>query len=715
MRLAVFTPLNPARSGIADYSEALLPHLSRLLEIEVFIGDYEPSGWAAGAGIPVRHHREFRPEDFDAALYHIGNNPYHTYIYDAAIQHPGIVVLHEFNLHHLLADVTIRRNDWDAYMSEVERSGGKTALDFAQRVRSLEVGPDYDGVPMNRTLIERSGALIVHSRFMVNEVLAAKSDAAVKQIPHGAWIPEVDRNAARNRLGVDETTPLIGIFGFLKPYKRIAQALRAMQRLVKLDPRARMILVGEEHADLPLKRLLSQLQLEDHVRLLGYVPVEDLAELIGAVDICLNLRYPTAGETSGTLLRALGLGRAVIVSDVGSFSELPDDICLKAPVDASEVEVLTDYLSLLCSRPEFAHAMGARARYHVAETCAWDRAARQYADWVRAYVEGRASAEGERVAAAPPQTSEAEPAITASAAAAEPARDERHTHPSFAANGMAGDAASLVLKEDESPLARYILGFCHDSKGREDYVRTHLTRLIRTLEMTPQGTAADRVLEMGAYMHMTPALKTKRGYGEVWGSYLGPAGRVDQSRVVSESGEVFECRLDLFNAEKDPYPYPDEHFSTVLCCELLEHLEGDPMHMMAEINRILRPDGHLLLTTPNICSLRAAGALLLGYHPGLFHQYVRPNDDGDADPRHSREYAPRDIQAMFEAAGFAVERIETGPYLARHSAEFDWVRHLMRRYQLADHLRGDVIYAVGRKTGGVAKRYPSALYTEAVP
>ena len=74
-------------------------------------------------------------------LYHLGNNPDHTYIYDAAVKHPGIVVLHEFNLHHLLADVTIRRDDWKGYMREVERSGGPAALEFAQRVRALEVGP----------------------------------------------------------------------------------------------------------------------------------------------------------------------------------------------------------------------------------------------------------------------------------------------------------------------------------------------------------------------------------------------------------------------------------------------------------------------------------------------------------------------------------------------------------------------------------------------
>ncbi len=698
MRLAVFTPLNPARSGIADYSEALLPHLAARFDLTVFIDDDEPSPWAAGAGIRVQSHREFRPEDFDARLYQVGNNPYHSYVYDAAVKYPGIVVLHEFNLHHLLADVTIRRDNWDGYMSEVECSGGAAALKFAERVRALEVGPDYDGVPMNRTLIEQAQGLVVHSGFMVDEVRGTGCATPVKHIPHGAWIPEIDRNAARAEIGVDDTAPLIGIFGFLKPYKRIVQALRAMQRLVRLVPQTRMILVGEEHPELPVRRLLSQLGLEDHVRLMGYVSIEKLPELIAAVDICLNLRYPTAGETSGTLLRALGLGRAVIVSDVGSFSELPDEVCLKAPVGEGEVEVLTDYLSLLCSRPEVAREMGARARYYVAETCAWDRVADQYTAWIQAHAEGRADAVGEPVEQEPA----AEPPIAESI--------DEAPQPPPSLNG----STSADVREDESPLAKYILGFCHDSKGREDYVRTHLTRLVRTLELTPKGSDDDRALEMGAYMHITPALKSKVGYGEVRGSYLGPVGRTDQSRVVSADGEVFECSLDLFNAETDPYPYPDDHFATILCCELLEHLEKDPMHLMSEINRVLRPDGHLLLTTPNICSLRSAGALLLGYHPGLFHQYVRPDADGEADPRHSREYAPRDIQAMYEAAGFSVEHLETGPYLARHSAEFDWVKHVMKRYQLPDHLRGDVIYAVGRKTGPVVERYPSALYTEAV-
>ena len=88
------------------------------------------------------------------------------------------------------------------------------------------------------------------------------------------------------------------------------------------------------------------------MRVLGFTPIEEFVGYIAACDIVLNLRYPTVGENSGTLMRALGLGKAVLVSDVGSFCEYPDDICLKVPVDAAEEDTLFEYLNLLVSRPE---------------------------------------------------------------------------------------------------------------------------------------------------------------------------------------------------------------------------------------------------------------------------------------------------------------------------------------------------------------------------
>ena len=214
---------------------------------------------------------------------------------------------------------------------------------------------------MTRRILAASRGVVVHSRFMRDEMRAAGFTGPTAVIPHGAWIPQADRNGFRHKLGLDEATPLIGIFGFLKPYKRIAESLRAFRRLVRLMPNVKMILVGEPHPEFPVESMIRSMGLSANVRVLGFAPIEDFVGYLGACDIVLNLRFPTVGESSGTLLRSLGLGKAVMVSEVGSFQEFPDDVCLKVPVGPGEEDLIFEYLNLLVSRPEVAQALG-RAR-----------------------------------------------------------------------------------------------------------------------------------------------------------------------------------------------------------------------------------------------------------------------------------------------------------------------------------------------------------------
>ncbi|MBI3280996.1 MAG: methyltransferase domain-containing protein, partial [Acidobacteria bacterium] len=600
-----------------------------------------------------------------------------AFAYEQALVTPGVVVLHEANLHHLIAEMTIKRGDWDAYLREVEYDGGEQALDWGRRVQALEAGPDYDGVPMMRRLLERSRGVIVHSRWVEREVRGAGFAGPLAVIPHGAWIPETDRMGYRQRLGVGPETPLIGILGFLKPYKRIAESLRAFRRLLRVWPEAKMVLVGEPHPEFPLAPLIRSLGLERSVRLLGFTAIEDFTGYLAACDVVLNLRYPTVGESSGTLLRSLGLGRAVIVSDVGSFAEYPDEICLKVPVDATEEDTLYEYLDVLVARPDLARAMGERARAWVAAECNWNLAAERYAAFLGCVVEGKDWVQPQPRAAA----------------ACAPARIETAPPP------------------HEPVTDDYIIGWAQDESSRT-YVDTHVSRLAKTLEITPAGGPGDRVLEMGAYLQITPALRTKLGYSEVRGCYYGAAGQSELRRVASAAGERFECEIDLFNAEKDCFPYPDGHFTTILCCELLEHLENDPMHMMAEINRTLKAGGWLVLTTPNVASLRAISAIVQGYHPGFFQAYIRPPRPGEeAEARHNREYTPLEIGRLLHDAGFETVCLETGPFRDQPAPEHHWVLHLLDHYRLATELRGDGIYVVGRKTGPVRERWPSWLYS----
>src|SRR5436305_12565748 len=149
MRTAFFSPLPPARSGIADYSAALLEPMRALTDVTAF--DSLPAN--------------FDDSDFDICLYQIGNNPWHAFCYEAPLRFPGVVVLHEANLHHLIAAMTIDRGDWDAYLREVEFDSGSRAFEYARDlVRTLRRGPDYEGVPLIRRILSRSRGAVVHSR-----------------------------------------------------------------------------------------------------------------------------------------------------------------------------------------------------------------------------------------------------------------------------------------------------------------------------------------------------------------------------------------------------------------------------------------------------------------------------------------------------------------------------------------------------------------------
>ncbi len=168
LKVAFFSPLPPARSGIADYSAALLEELRRAGERR---------------GVSGRSPRSFRPSDFDVTLYQIGNNIDHDFCYETALEHPGVVVIHEANLHHLIADLTIKKGDWDAYLRRGRRGRrAQKRSSTRERVRALEVGPDYEGLPMLRRLLAGPKAAIVHSGWVERELREAGFEGPVARI-----------------------------------------------------------------------------------------------------------------------------------------------------------------------------------------------------------------------------------------------------------------------------------------------------------------------------------------------------------------------------------------------------------------------------------------------------------------------------------------------------------------------------------------------------
>ena len=346
MKVAYYSPMPPERSGIADYSALLLPALRRRVDVTV-----------------VKRGRTRPARGTDLSLYHVGNNPEaHGWIVDALRRRAGVVVLHDFVLHHLVAGLTIGRRDGHGYLDAMEREGGVVGRLLGHGVLDKRIPPLWESRPQEFHLagevLGLATGLIVHSHHVEERARAAGFAGPIWRVPHPAWpVPELGASGKET-----QGRPLVGSFGNVNSSKRIPQLLEAFARLRRDRPDARLVLVGATSPGFDLDRRLQRLGLSDEGILReDYVDESRLWSLMAACDVCVNLRAPTMGETSGSVVRQLSLGKPVIVSDTGWFAELPDEVALKIPVGEGEVDALHAALELIARDDGVRAAMSATA------------------------------------------------------------------------------------------------------------------------------------------------------------------------------------------------------------------------------------------------------------------------------------------------------------------------------------------------------------------
>lgn len=193
--------------------------------------------------------------------------------------------------------------------------------------------------------------------------------------------------------------------------------------------------------------------------------------------------------------------------------------------------------------------------------------------------------------------------------------------------------------------------------GFASYIGTHWTRYLTTLgaleDLSPQ-----RALDVGVFPPLIfQALLFELYPGiEMAGLWEGPDPYAQQIRYRADGKPAFSIRLEPANGERDPWPFPDESFDLVTGMEILEHLALDPYHFYSEANRVLRPGGHLLLTTPNVTSHRSLWKAVSGITPYSFGIFV---PSGGVYGRHNREYAPQELAEIGQAAGFETVTLRT--------------------------------------------------------
>ena len=312
-------------------------------------------------------------------LYHIGNNPLHGEIYRRALKEPGVVVLHDAVLHHFLLGALPR----ERYIEEFTHNYGVWRRHFAEALWDERgaSGSDirYFDFPMLRRIVESAKAVIVHNPGAA-AMARAHGAANVHVVPHFVECETIPSGAAaefRAGRGIPSAVKLFGVLGYLRESKRVAPSIEAFLRLHTSKPNTGLLLEGTPVSP-DLERLLGELGDHPAIYRTGFLEHHTFLAAADALDCCINLRYPAAGETSGIAMRMMGLGKAVILSDGEQNSDIPATACLRVTPGVAEPAELFDHMCMVTEFPEIARAIGNEARRHIRRHHSLEKAADRY-------------------------------------------------------------------------------------------------------------------------------------------------------------------------------------------------------------------------------------------------------------------------------------------------------------------------------------------------
>lgn len=236
-----------------------------------------------------------------------------------------------------------------------------------------------------------------------------------------------------------------------------------------------------------------------------------------------------------------------------------------------------------------------------------------------------------------------------------------------------------------------------------DYLLKHRARFVKTAELIPQGNLSSVALEIGATDFFQSSLENFFHYGKVLGTIFSAT---SEKRFIHQywfNGNSFSRLAFNVNLESEMIPLEDDSVDFILCAEVIEHFDIDPMFALIEFNRILKKGGKLLITTPNSCSARNLHKMVNGYRPHFFMQY----EISRSPYRHNFEYDIHALNLVVRSAGFKVDILETDDvFEPRLEEAYD----LIAKYKFDAAFRGDDIFLLATKSGSCVDRWPSGMY-----
>ena len=353
MNIAWFSPLPPARTGIAGYSMDVLPLLERA---GLSIDRYD----AAAAHDFVWKHKR-RP--YDLAVYQLGNARWHDYMWGYLFRYPGLVVLHDPGVHHARAAMLLAERRVDDYRREFAYNHPAAAPAAAEHAVEGLTGSAFYRWPMTRAVIETARLVAVHTEFVARDLRAQYPSARIERINLGTAertpAPGA-RDAIRARYGIPADSVVFMAFGLATAEKRIPSMVAALAALVSRGANAHALVVGDNTVR-DLGEMIAAHGLRGRVHVTGYVDDDRIADYLSAADVSVSLRWPSTGETSASWVESLSAGKPAIVTSLPHTVDIPSSVAFSIDL-LEEDAALVEAMSRLAADAALRERMGRAAR-----------------------------------------------------------------------------------------------------------------------------------------------------------------------------------------------------------------------------------------------------------------------------------------------------------------------------------------------------------------
>jgi len=386
MNLNWFSPLPPAKTGIADFVSGVLPLLSRRAQVTLWT---DQTKWDRS----IEQHaevRSYRLEQMpwmdlnrgDLNFYNLGNNHlFHGSIWQVARRQPGAVILHDLSLHEFFD--SLYREQWqdtDGYLAHMENhygEEGRNAAAESVRNGATSIHALTERYPLTALALENSLGVLVHTREAYEELKQANRWVlAYAPLPFSPKPPTPLSREQPQRIRVNGQPYRLIVFGFINRNRRLDLLLETLAQYPQKD-KFLLDIYGEVWDPGHIRKQIQVLGLGRQVTLRGFASESELDVALGNADLAVNLRYPTMGEASISQLRIWAHGLPSLVTRVGWYGGLPDNVVAHVRPEHEALDI-QDHLNAFLAEPDRFARMGEQGRQLLAE----QHSVEQYVDAV---------------------------------------------------------------------------------------------------------------------------------------------------------------------------------------------------------------------------------------------------------------------------------------------------------------------------------------------